>query len=305
MSNWTIASGIAESFPGWPNPFNCGIKHMTSWQCGNEVIVDIELIAGCVAQFFWSNFVPTFNELTRKFVSGSYKCGFYAGTKAGSPLDVIWQDESLSRTVGGILGPFATALFYVWAAETAFSALDTWQSLIYAEDAGKVQDHQILIPSGNGDMRFSSSTGSIPFPAALCAEDLIHTGATSFILSPDFLPWGSKMFGVVNAKGSDHINFHGETRVQPGGHLLASVDLEDIRFGQVVPWMMESEWPIAGTGIGHQFWWTQNVISPLFPSEVIADRWIAQQYTTAPETPGVGDPLCFPGLLHPTGPLTP
>jgi hypothetical protein len=301
VSVWTEAtSGIIEHFPGWPNPFNCGIKKLTSWQCGQYVEIDAWLVAGCIGKWWWSNFVPTFNELTRKLVSGSYKCGFYAGTKAKSPLDIIWEDGSASRVTGEILGPFATGLFYMWAAQTAYDALSMWTSLLYAEDAGKITDHSILIPAGKGDIRFDSSTGSIPLPPALCAEDLIHPGATAFITSNEILPYKTRMFGTIDALGSDHINVHGEIRAQPSGELVASMDELDVRFGEVRPWSMESEYPVTGRGLAHQFWWTQHVLSPLFPSAITVNRWLASQYPTQPEYPSFGKPICWPGEMPAT-----
>jgi len=277
MSTWTTIQGLTERFPAWPNPFNCGIKKQTSWQCGNRVIIDVELVAGCLASFFFQNFIPSFNELARKFVAGSYKCGFYLGTEAKSPLDIIWKDGSVSRVVGEIVAPFARGLFYWWATETIFDAISLWSSLIYAEDAGKATPYSMLIPLGFGDLRFASSQGSIPFPEALCNFDLIHPFPTDFVSSNVVAPWETKMFGVVNNKGGDHMNFHGEIKAFGTNEVIASCDLTDIRLGQVVPWMMEGTSQFPAAGIDHLFTWTQTVVNPLFPSEVIADRWLVKQ----------------------------
>jgi len=269
--------GLVEHFPAWPNPFTCGIKKQTTWQCGQYVVIDVELVAGCLAHFFFSNFVPSFNEITRKFVGGSYKCGFYGTKGARSPVDVFWKGQNAGQIAGEILSPVARGLFYWWAAETAFDAVSLWESLIYAEDAGKATPNSALLPEAHGDIRFDSSFGALIFPSAKCIFDLHHQAATAFVEADQTGPWSSKMYGVVSATGSDHINLHGELRVTPGNITVAEFDLEDVRFGQVVPWSMEVSNSVSGLGLQNFFSWTQDVISPLFPSEVIANRWLVKQ----------------------------
>jgi len=277
MSVWTSIEGVGDHFPHWPNPFTCGIKSQTSWQCGNYVVIDVELVAGCLAHFFFSNFVPSFQEITRKFVGGSYRCGFYGLRGTKSPLDVFWKSSTPGRIAGEILSPLAKGAFYWWAAETTLDAVSLWQSLMYAEDAGKSTPYSMLIPEGHAQIRFASSTGGINFPEALCSFDLFRPHPSTIVESAVSGPWESHMYGVLDARGSDHINLHGELFLQAGGEVIDSFDLTDVRLGDVVPWELKGTSQFSSQILRHQFWWTQDVVSPLFPSEVIGNRWLVKQ----------------------------
>jgi len=277
VSVWSVVQGAAERFPAWPNPFNCKIKKQTTWQCGEYVIVDVELVLGCVAHFFFANFVPSVTEITRKFAGGSYRCGFFGTRGARSPIDIVWEGPQAGRVAGEMLRPFATGLFYWWAAETAWGALDLWQSLIYAEDAGKSTANSCLIPLGHGNVRFDDSQGSIPFPDALCQNDMNHQPFSATITSLLEKPWSSTMYGYLDARGSTNIDFHGELRTHPGNVQLAEIFLPNVQQGSIVPFVIEFESSQPAFGLGHRFWWTQDEILPLFPSEVVVTRWLAKQ----------------------------
>jgi len=154
---------------------------------------------------------------------------------------------------------------------------------MYAEDAGEQHPWSVLIPQGQVDIRFANSFGAVPLPEALCIDRLSHAASTSFILSPNVRPWKGKMWGVVQASGSDHINIHIE--ITAGSQIAGDVFLEDIRLGEIRPWSIEYQTSASDVQIGHQAQWTQTVVSPLFPSQLVIERWITEQIQSTPEPP--------------------
>jgi len=116
----------------WPNPFSNLVADITVLACEGTWQAMFTMYGIAFGNWFWSNFIPSPYEITRKTFTGSYKCGFYSKYKVRSPLDVIWRDGSASRTMGSVLGPATRSLFYLWAGQTLWDALQTWQSLEYA-----------------------------------------------------------------------------------------------------------------------------------------------------------------------------
>jgi hypothetical protein len=71
-------------------------------------------------------------EILRKTVAGSYKCGFYLGIKFKSPLEILFRSRRLGKIIGRINGVATTPVFYMWVAQTWWTFLNTWTSLLHA-----------------------------------------------------------------------------------------------------------------------------------------------------------------------------
>lgn len=130
--SWESELGHIVKYNHWPNPFRNMVKSINVLACEGTWEAMIEMYAVAFGNWFWSNFVPSPFEITRKVFTGSYKCGFYFGPKVKSPLDFVWEDGETSRALGSILRPVTQGLFYMWAGQTIWEALQTWQSLLYA-----------------------------------------------------------------------------------------------------------------------------------------------------------------------------
>jgi len=132
----------------WPNPFRNAVKNIDVLACEHTFQAMVEMYFVGIGSWFFSAFVPSPVELTRKFVAGSYKCGFYHLPGSASPLDIIWRDGRTSRALMEIASPITTGLFYMWAGETAFSFLNTWTSLIKAQAMCDVSGKECLLSDG-------------------------------------------------------------------------------------------------------------------------------------------------------------
>jgi len=134
----------------WPNPFANAIKSIDVLACEDNWLAMVEFWGIGIGSFLWKNFIPSPVELTRKGITGSYKCGFYMFGDLPSPLDIIWRDKSASRALIGITRPIAEGLFYWWAAETAYAALATWDSLMIAGEFCDLDGNECVLRNGKG-----------------------------------------------------------------------------------------------------------------------------------------------------------
>jgi len=125
-------AGKAIKFQQWPNPINA-IANISVLMCNRDYwIAEVEFIGLAVANFFWTNFVPSPRELERKTLLGSYKCGFYLNDGFRSPLESLWG-RGVQKALVEIANPFVTALWYAWAASAAIDALAVWQTIMFPQ----------------------------------------------------------------------------------------------------------------------------------------------------------------------------
>jgi len=123
-----VKGGPKRSWSHWPNPFGW-IDEILMMACEDDIWIKVKMYGMLAGSFFFSNFVPSPVEISRKLVTGAYKCGFYLPIKAKSPLDLIWTDGRTSAVLRGKISPVTTGAFYFWAASTAFAAMDTWHTI--------------------------------------------------------------------------------------------------------------------------------------------------------------------------------
>jgi hypothetical protein len=133
----------------WPNPFRNAVKNIDVIACEHTWQAMIEMYFIGFGNWAWSSFVPSPVELTRKFVAGSYKCGFYLLPETASPLDIIWRDGRTSKVLAEIAAPLTKGLFYMWAGQTAFGFLSTWTSLVVAQEMCDVTGKECLLSDGS------------------------------------------------------------------------------------------------------------------------------------------------------------
>jgi len=153
MSMWDLVTNGANDFAKsgytrWPNPFTGMVKDIDVLACQDTWQAKVTMYGGVIGNWFWSNFVPSPVEITRKTLTGSYKCGFYFLPEFGSPIDVIPGVEGAGEMLLEISSPAVELLFYIWAAETVFSGLDAWQSIIYAQAKCGLDHDECLLMDG-------------------------------------------------------------------------------------------------------------------------------------------------------------
>jgi len=117
-----------KRWPGAPNY----VLERDIWACETGWYAYLKFSEYALLNFFWTSFIPSHVEIERKVLLGSYKCGFYFLPKFKSPLSLIIGEDGVS-VIAKFARPLTTVLFWWWAAETAWSALDTAQTILYKE----------------------------------------------------------------------------------------------------------------------------------------------------------------------------
>jgi len=130
--SWESEAGNIVKYGHWPNPFRNMVSQIDVLACEGTWEAMFTMYGIGLGNWFWSNFIPSPYEITRKVFTGSYKCGFYFGPKIKSPLDLVWRNGTASQALGSMLAPVTRGLFYLWAGQTIWEGLSTWQSMMYA-----------------------------------------------------------------------------------------------------------------------------------------------------------------------------
>lgn len=165
--SWAGEVGDIVKYNHWPNPFSGLVANITVLACEGTWQAMFTMYAYAYANWFWSNFVPSPFELTRKTFTGAYKCGFYSKYRVKSPLDIIWRDGSASRSLGSIIGPVTKASFYIWAGQTIWDALQTWQSLEYAMEMCDWDGNTTTIANSSAPLQIGHKEGGPAFGEAI------------------------------------------------------------------------------------------------------------------------------------------
>lgn len=116
----------------WPNVVNWVIDYKVLLCNQDNWIAQFTFAGAMFGEMFWTNFVPSPREIERKTVTGGYRCGFYAGIKFKSPIEIVFG-KGTSTVVGEIASPFAKGLFYWWAQQVAYDAFKAWETLMFPQ----------------------------------------------------------------------------------------------------------------------------------------------------------------------------
>jgi len=154
-----VSQGPSKSWTHWPNPFPY-LKDMQVLACEDRITLRLWFWGAIFGRWVFSNFVPSPVELTRKTISGGYKCGFYLDPGFGSPLDLIWEDKSVSQAVLEINRPFVETLFYLWAMQTVWSGMSAAHHAYLAVERCGAALNEVILVGGSGDWNFSPESGS-------------------------------------------------------------------------------------------------------------------------------------------------
>lgn len=145
-------TGKVANFNHWPQPFNF-LKNARVLMCNNDYwLAEFEFAFDLIANFFWTQIIPSPRELERKTFTGGYRCGFYLDVPIKSPIEIVFG-QGTSRMLGEIAAPFAQGLFYFWAASAGLDALAVWETIMF---------HQYLCDPFVGDVLRSNDIMPMP-----------------------------------------------------------------------------------------------------------------------------------------------
>lgn len=237
----------------WADPFKNGVKKFEQVSCEGEDTFDIETWLPVVGSWFWTSFIPSPVELTRKTVTGGYKCGFYLGVRFKSPLDIIWRDGSGSRFLARVVRPTATAFYYMWMAQTYYAALSTWQSLIYRGYSCEGQNDSVITADGAANITIEGpGNGAMPFGLSIFDPNLWHTGFGSVIEVPGAGNTTCRAYITVTSLGVTLSNLRMRLILDNGSiQIVADSQVASLAPNEQVTYALEGN--LASTGPSH---WT-------------------------------------------------
>jgi len=217
-----------DGYTHWPSPINFRYE-IEELACQNTWQARIKLYGLTAAWWFWSNLVPSPVELTRKFLLGGYKCGFYLPIRFKSPLTIFVGDEGV-EFFAEIARPVTTFFFYWWVASSLFSALDTWHTVQLLVDECKNEGWECLKANGAQPANISGLTQGAGW---IVLDDTFHKSGPISGVKVDDSVWDATGYVQVDTKGNpiDHIWLHigdlgtwdqtVEIAVSPGGTLAS------------------------------------------------------------------------------------
>jgi len=277
----------------WPNPFSGIVDEVDEWSCEQVQQHLVFFRSAMLANFWWTNFTPSPIEQLRHFALGQYKCGWLLRPKLKSPIDVIWRNDQLSAVLLEIAGPFTKALFWWWATETAFAAVDQAQSLIYQKELCEANGNETLLRDGNGALPGvpGHRTGDPGLYSTMYDPQNHYPFGGSHI--DNFAPANvhARAVGRFEPRGC---SFSGITMwIQAGSEPPIKQSFGNVNPGEIKSWNVAWDGPLGAAPISVRFELDQGGTSVLIPT-VWCDRFTVSfgEYdpTFAPRNPFLRSP---------------
>jgi len=245
---WNVNSDGAKAvrkkwYKKWPDPTKNWAKDMQILACQHTVQSKAQFFTLGAMVFFWTTAVPQPNEIIRKTVTGGYKCGFYFGMKFPSPLE-LFLDTKTVTAFGEMLRPATTALWFMWAAGSAWDALAQWQQMMGMFEACEDLHGECLLKGGIGELYSDDPEGSPGFYTAI--YDPYHhyssPGGAITLTVPKGIQmdaWGTFSTGGTTVNWAEIYFIKGGNVPIPGSQV--------VRFDNLPPGSVES-WSLAYSG---------------------------------------------------------
>jgi len=271
----------------WPNPFRNMIKRIDVLACEDTWLAMVEMVGLAAVEFFWTHFVPSPVEITRKVALGSYKCGFFSPIKVKSPIDIIWRDGRTSRMLLQIATPVTTGLFYWWAQDTFRDALSTFHSLQIASEMCDEDENETILRDGSAPMQTNPSLGSPAFATVMWDPKDRAIENDCIIYEPDPCSGSCYAFGYFESLSATYDNCRVGMRVN--GTVQEWVDIGHVEPFEVKPYFV-SAWG-SGTSLNFQ----PEFFANMTPGGVIRGRFVLTRMIARivqpPEGPDLNRPL--------------
>jgi len=218
----------------WPNPFRNIVQQLDVLACEDTFQARIKMYSSQFGNWFYSSFVPSPVELTRKFATGSYKCGFYLPIRLRSPLDIVWRDGRTSAMLAEVLRPVVTGLFYMWAFDTAFEAIHTWSTIKYAMEMCELDKYECLIRDGHSPMPQGTHEGNSAFAQVIYDPNnwaIPNDGSIAPGPNQSASAFGCGLF-VANGKTIDDLR----VELRNNNVVIATESIGHVGPGEIVAW---------------------------------------------------------------------
>jgi len=221
----------------WPNPFGGAVAAVNEMACEHTWQATVAFIGVNAANFFYSNFIPSPVEITRKAVFGQYKCGtYFVPHKQKGLMSLLWADPRAGRVAIEIAGPLTKGLFYWWAAETAIGALQLWSSMIYQSEVCDPTGRECLLANGQAAWGGGTSHiegGPVLYSVLYDPQNRYPFGGAAIDIPGNFHVT-AQSFGYIQMAASTLHNATVAMRVD--GVDYGSYGLGDLAPASITPW---------------------------------------------------------------------
>lgn len=168
--------------PAWPNPVNYIVDYQ-ELACGDTWQAYVKFAFAEAAYFAWATFVPNPSEILRKFLLGSYKCGFYFGGGFKSPM-TLFVDEDAFEVLVEFQRPAQALTFYWWMAASAYTAFQTWQTVMHKSDRCFPENANVILGPGEGEFNIATGLATPAFYNVIKNDDGLYPGAGADVFVP-------------------------------------------------------------------------------------------------------------------------
>jgi len=295
----TVQKVQPRNYTHWPQPF-AHLVDIEVLACEDTFLAKVKMWGQVGLNWFWTNLIPSPIEITRKLITGSYKCGFYLPIKVKSPLDIIWTDGRTSTALLEISSPVTKGLFALWAAQTLWSALDAYATVMLLQEMCDLTQDETLLKAGNAESRLPHDFGNVTFYEVIYDPHNRANPTTGFILTED----GPLTVFAAGTGGSLGLFIDSlDIFLYVGGVHVASQSLGAMGPGDTLSWSLDYTTSFhAGTAVAVQFDIHQHGTS-LAVSYVLVTRFLVKSQHQ-PFNPGGGQlPLPNPRCFAPNQPL--
>lgn len=282
-------------FPRWPDPFANQVQNIEVLACEGEWLAAITMANDGFGAWAFSNLLPQPSEITRKWILGGYRCGFFLTGRRKSPLDVVWRAQGkkgvIAMSAKGArkflarlaFGPLSSTFFF-WGAQTYWEALATWHTLTYAADKCDKDGNEAIATSAITPLAFEEGSGQVGIHDIIYDPHGLFNALSGSITVPPGQTWTYASYGEflnLNGKLRDvEVWVNDSVSGQQFGNQTASLSATD---GAAV----FDLGPFAFQGpaqVSTRFTYTQPGHSGPLHSGIRISRAIASIFPTDPDT---------------------
>jgi len=156
---WEQGQDAYRKYHHWPNPYKFFMQDMEILSCGPTFQAKVKYVGSEIFNFWFTNFVPSMVEIERRIVMGKYKCGFVLKARDKGRVGIIWKNPAIRTAVIEMSNPWLSGLFYMWAAQTAYDAITTWQSMVLKMSQCGADPHATMIRDGISLLGYGHNDG--------------------------------------------------------------------------------------------------------------------------------------------------
>jgi len=293
---WDAVGGTYRRFSRFPDPTRNMVSDIRVLACEDTFQAKITMYGEAAMHWAWSVFVPQPTEIVRKTLTGGYKCGFYLGLKVKSPIDLIpgtvFEAPNIygrpflkvSEVFAEIARPAVTGLFYMWAAGSAFEALSTWQSLVYAAEMCDLQQNECLLADGIGTIATLNGIGEPNQYVVLYDPNGWHPNFSGFIHVPAACWLQVDAVGTLDMGGATATHFDVYINGIPAGGQQSLVHLGALAPGGHAEWSLSWGGFVNPTDVAVEF--NCNVTAPpLAHATFVCKRFTVTESPTPRQNP--------------------